>query len=98
MTVPWERGLVTMVSAGREQVHIPFRTLRLRTSGDYFHMLHHKHFDCNYSAPHAPLDWLFGTYAGSKEEVKLIWGKKPSGEEANDTALHPASTMKYAVS
>lgn len=67
-------------------------------SGDYFHMLHHKHFDCNYGAPHSPLDWLFGTFAGSKEEVKLIWGKKESGEEANDTAVHPASAMKYAVS
>ena len=43
--------------------------------GDYFHMLHHKHFDCNYGSPHSPLDWIFGTYAGSKEEVKLIWGK-----------------------
>jgi len=32
-------------------------------------MLHHKHFDCNYGAMHVPLDWLFGTYAGSKEEV-----------------------------
>jgi len=67
-------------------------------SGDYFHMLHHKHFDCNYGAPHSPLDWLFGTFAGSKEEVKRIWGKKESGEEANDTAVHPASAMKYAVS
>merc|ERR1719362_2319688 len=28
-------------------------------SGDYFHMLHHKHFDCNYGAMHVPLDWLF---------------------------------------
>ena len=76
-------------------------------------MLHHKHFDCNYGSPHSPLDWIFGTYAGSKEEVKLIWGKdkrsysitrfissgkKPSGEEANETAVHPASTLKYAVS
>ena len=28
-----------------------------------------KHFDCNYGAMHVPLDWLFGTYAGCKEEV-----------------------------
>ena len=33
-------------------------------------MLHHKHFDCNYGAMHVPLDYLFGTYAGSKEEVR----------------------------
>ena len=34
--------------------------------------LHHKHFDCNYGAMHVPLDWLLGTYAGSKEEVMMI--------------------------
>ena len=38
-------------------------------SGDYFHLLHHAHFDCNYGAMHVPLDYLFGTYAGSKAEV-----------------------------
>jgi sterol desaturase/sphingolipid hydroxylase (fatty acid hydroxylase superfamily) len=38
-------------------------------SGDYFHLLHHAHFDCNYGSPHVPLDWLFGTFAGSKAEV-----------------------------
>ena len=47
-------------------------------SGDYFHMLHHKHFDCIYGALHIPIDWLFGTYAGSKEDVKKIWGRTPS--------------------
>jgi len=66
-------------------------------SGDYFHMLHHKHFDCNYGAMHVPLDYLFGTYAGSKEEVKQIWGSKPSGEEANDTAVHVASSKQDKV-
>ena len=35
-------------------------------SGDYFHNLHHKHFDCNYGAQHVPIDLLFGTYAGCK--------------------------------
>jgi len=38
-------------------------------AGDYFHLLHHAHFDCNYGAIHVPLDWLFGTYAGSKEDL-----------------------------
>jgi len=42
-------------------------------NGDYFHLLHHAHFDCNYGAMHVPLDWLFGTFAGSKEEVRKIW-------------------------
>jgi len=67
-------------------------------SGDYFHMLHHKHFDCNYGAGHVPIDWFFGTYAGSKEEVRTIWGKTPSGEEANEAPLHAASAAKFAVS
>merc|ERR1719403_583458 len=66
-------------------------------SGDYFHMLHHKHFDCNYGAMHVPLDWLFGTYAGSKEEVSQMWGNKPSGLEANDTPLHPSSSVESKV-
>merc|ERR1711973_397535 len=66
-------------------------------SGDYFHMLHHKHFDCNYGAMHVPLDYLFGTYAGSKQEVSQIWGSKPSGEEANDTPVHQASQKQDKV-
>ena len=47
-------------------------------SGDYFHMLHHKHFDCNYGAMHVPLDYLFGTYAGSKQEVRPGWREEIS--------------------
>jgi len=66
-------------------------------SGDYFHMLHHKHFDCNYGAMHVPLDWLFGTYAGSKEEVSQIWSGKLAGEEANDTPVHQSSTKEDKV-
>jgi len=66
-------------------------------SGDYFHMLHHKHFDCNYGAMHVPLDWLLGTYAGSKEEVSQMWGSKPSGIEANETPLHPESKKQGKV-
>ena len=75
-------------------------------------MLHHKHFDCNYGAMHVPLDYLFGTYAGSKQEVgcsggdtehclglqvSQIWGSKPSGEEANDTPVHQASQKQDKV-
>jgi len=66
-------------------------------SGDYFHMLHHKHFDCNYGAMHVPLDYFFGTYAGSKEEVKQIWSGKDAGEEANDTPVHQASSKEGKV-
>merc|ERR1711892_317092 len=66
-------------------------------SGDYFHMLNHKHFDCNYGAMHVPLDYLFGTYAGSKEEVSNIWKGKAAGEEANDTPVHEASNKAGKV-
>jgi len=66
-------------------------------SGDYFHMLHHKHFDCNYGAMHVPLDWLFGTYAGCKEEVSKIWHGQKSGEEANETPVHTASAKSGKV-
>jgi len=66
-------------------------------SGDYFHMLHHKHFDCNYGAMHVPLDWLFGTYAGSKEEVSALWKGQKSGEEANTTPVHKESSNPNKV-
>lgn len=55
-------------------------------SGDYFHMLHHANFDCNYGAMHVPIDKWLGTYAGSREEVKKIWGKKKFGMQANEEA------------
>lgn len=42
-------------------------------SGDYFHYLHHAHFDCNYGAMHVPLDKWLGTYAGCKQDVRKIW-------------------------
>eukprot|EP00929_Paragymnodinium_shiwhaense_P043920 TRINITY_DN22541_c0_g1_i1.p1 TRINITY_DN22541_c0_g1~~TRINITY_DN22541_c0_g1_i1.p1 ORF type:complete len:345 (-),score=41.20 TRINITY_DN22541_c0_g1_i1:753-1787(-) len=52
-------------------------------SGDYFHQLHHEHFDCNYGAMHVPIDKWMGTYVGSKEEIKAVWGAKKAGREAN---------------
>jgi len=66
-------------------------------SGDYFHQLHHKHFDCNYGAMHVPMDWLFGTYAGSKEEVSAIWKGQNSGKDANETTFHCASRKPEKV-
>ena len=44
-------------------------------SGDFFHLLHHRHFDCNYGWPGGHLDWLFGTFVASKEDVSKIWGR-----------------------
>lgn len=60
-------------------------------SGDYFHNLHHKHFDCNYGASHVPMDQWFGTYAKGKEDISTIWSGKPAGEEVNDTPVHDAA-------
>lgn len=31
-------------------------------TGNYFHYLHHRYFECNYGGSLAPLDWLFGTF------------------------------------
>lgn len=44
--------------------------------GDYFHQLHHAHFDCNYGAEHVPIDRFFGTFLGEKKDLRKIWGKK----------------------
>mmetsp|Transcript_119809 Transcript_119809/g.284669 ORF Transcript_119809/g.284669 Transcript_119809/m.284669 type:complete len:341 (-) Transcript_119809:44-1066(-) len=52
-------------------------------SGDYFHQLHHEHFDCNYGAQHIPLDQWMGTYCGSKADLKKVWGNQKVGREAN---------------
>lgn len=35
-------------------------------SGDYFHQLHHQHFECNYGAMHVPIDKWLGTFAAGK--------------------------------
>eukprot|EP01083_Nonionella_stella_P282214 960396_1 len=62
-------------------------------SGDFFHQIHHQHFDCNYGAMHVPLDQWFGTYVGCKEDLKKVWGKKDTGvgREANEkfVPVHP---------
>ena len=67
-------------------------------SGDYFHQLHHAHSDCNYGAMHFPMDKWLGTYAGSKEDVRKIWGKKPHGKKANKTPVHTSSGSSASVS
>eukprot|EP00658_Telonema_sp_P-2_P000605 TRINITY_DN10226_c0_g1_i5.p1 TRINITY_DN10226_c0_g1~~TRINITY_DN10226_c0_g1_i5.p1 ORF type:complete len:339 (+),score=63.82 TRINITY_DN10226_c0_g1_i5:218-1234(+) len=57
-------------------------------SGDYFHQLHHKHFDCNYGAMHFPIDKWLGTFSGGKDDLKKIWGDKEAGADANETKTH----------
>lgn len=58
-------------------------------AGDYFHQLHHEHFDCNYGAQHVPIDKWLGTYCGSKEDLKKVWHNAPAGKSANlqDTSV-----------
>ena len=42
-------------------------------TNDYFHYLHHKHFECNYGAELVPLDaWLGTFHDGSKEAEKRM--------------------------
>merc|ERR1712146_622780 len=74
------------------------RCFQFPGSGDYFHQLHHAHFDCNYGAMHFPMDKWLGTYAGSKEDVRKIWGKKPHGKKANKTPVHTSSGSPASVS
>ncbi|CAK9041394.1 unnamed protein product [Durusdinium trenchii] len=53
-------------------------------AGDFFHQLHHEHFDCNYGAQHIPIDKWLGTYCGSKADLKKVWGTSSSvGREGN---------------
>lgn len=66
-------------------------------NGDYFHYLHHKHFDGNYGAPHVPLDWLFGSFISCKEDVRKVWKNVPAGEEVDETVLHEESLVKNKV-
>jgi len=54
-------------------------------SGDYFHQLHHTHFDCNFGAMHVPIDRWLGTFAGCSADVGKMWrgsGTAPEGAAA----------------
>lgn len=52
-------------------------------SGNYFHYLHHRYFECNYGGSLAPLDKLFGTFhdgtpeadAAMRERMRARLGK-----------------------
>lgn len=49
-------------------------------------MLHHSAFDCNYGnaqvtrvrwdLAQVPLDYLFGTFASTRDDIRTIWKKK----------------------
>lgn len=38
-------------------------------SGDYFHQLHHRYFECNYGNTLVPFDKVFGTYHDGTAEA-----------------------------
>ena len=56
-------------------------------TGDYYHNIHHTHFDCNYGTVNIGMDWIFGTFAAREEDVKYIWKKQRIGLEDNDTKI-----------
>lgn len=41
-------------------------------SNNYFHYLHHKHFECNYGSTVAPMDQLFGTFHDGSDDAQKI--------------------------
>ena len=63
-------------------------------SGDYFHQLHHAHFDCNYGAMHAPWDYWFGTYIRGPQELKAVWAKK-NGKSGNKEEENPKPPINF---
>ena len=45
-------------------------------SGDYFHYLHHRYFDCNYGTTLVPMDRWFGSFHdGSPEAHAALRGR-----------------------
>jgi len=64
-------------------------------SGDYFHLLHHQYFDCNYGAMHVPLDWLFGTFIARKEDLRKVWGDRGAvKEEKSEETSEQSESVK----
>ena len=39
------------------------------SSGDFFHQLHHRYFECNYGTAEVPWDKLFGSFHDGSEEA-----------------------------
>merc|ERR1712156_665669 len=63
-------------------------------TGDYYHNIHHTHFDCNYGTQNIGLDWLFGTFAARESDVKGLWKGKSIGLEDNDTPVFGGKSCK----
>ena len=43
-------------------------------TGSHDHWLHHNHVTCNYGESYVPLDWFFGSYAGSSADFEAKFG------------------------
>jgi lathosterol oxidase len=69
-------------------------------SGDYFHQLHHQHFDCNFGAMHVPIDKWLGTFAAERADIKQIWTDQKAGATANKEdgfEVHESSKIDNGV-
>ncbi|CAE8643181.1 unnamed protein product [Polarella glacialis] len=64
---------------------------------DYFHQLHHAHFDCNYGASPVPIDKWLGTYIGDKSDLSKVWGKKAAGADVSETPVHQGPVSETNV-
>ena len=47
-------------------------------TGNYYHYLHHKYFECNYGNPVAPLDKWFGTFHDGSDAAHALMKKRLS--------------------
>jgi len=71
-------------------------------TGDIYHQMHHACFDCNYGGSLVPFDYIFGTFASCKQDLKVIWRRKISnisdrndiGFDGNATPVHESSSAK----
>jgi len=70
--------------AGFERVEITDR-FGIKT-GDYFHYLHHKHFECNYGADLVPLDEWFGTFHDGSKEAEERMNERFLARSRSDAA------------
>jgi sterol desaturase/sphingolipid hydroxylase (fatty acid hydroxylase superfamily) len=62
-------GFAGLVIAGRKRLAL----------GDFFHQLHHRHFDCNYGTAEVPLDKWFGTFHDGTPEARRRIRRRATG-------------------
>jgi len=46
---------------------------------------------------HVPLDWMFRTFPGSKDDISKIWKNQKAGREANKTPVHSELDAKKEI-